>query len=374
MRHPDYLPTGKPTVDKRRSWGVVDDSQKLGVGIVGMHEGLTMLVALRQSGQCQAVACCDLDDNKLTEAIEVAPHVRTTSSLDEMLTWSEVDIVAIYTPDHLHAEHIEKCFRAGKHVVCTKPLINDPSCAEQLVNLAISTQCRLQVGQSTRFFEPFLQQHEMFAQGVFGEVECYDAHYCHHMDWYYEKSPWSLKDTNWAYLGLSHPIDLVRLYLGDIKTVHAFGGSSSVALSHGLPTSDIVTVNLKSSDGRIGRAFGNYGLRELPKARSLIEGFLMGSKGSSLARYPELRHTWAGDDGTEHEDDYEHAMTGYYSRHELKGMHYGEFCNIIDSFGASIVSGRPNPPDLIEGLQTVLVMESIVRSVRTGQAVDVPHL
>jgi predicted dehydrogenase len=198
-----------------------------------------------------------------------------------------------------------------------------------------------------------------------------DCHYNHRMDWFYEKSSWSIAETHWAYLGLSHPVDLVRWYLGPIAEVHAYGMKTELGRSHGVAHDDAVIVNLRSRDGRIARVSGNYGFHELTGARSLIECYLMGSKGTSLARYPDLRFTWIGEDGLEREEDYEQAMAGYYYRHELKGMHYGEFCNYADYFASKLISGEPNSPDLAEGVETLCTMGAIVESLRSGQPAPV---
>jgi predicted dehydrogenase len=373
MRHPDFLPTGKPTVGERTDLGVREparafsEDERLGIGVLGLHEGHTMLVALRASQFCKAVAGCDLEKAKRDEALEAAPGISVTDDYDAMLARKDVDIVAIYTPDPMHAEHIERAFHAGKHVICTKPLINDLSQGEKLLKVAKETGMRLQVGQSTRFYEPFLRQRELFEAGQLGEIEVFDAHYNHRMDWWYEKSPWAIEGTHWAYLGLSHPVDLARWYLGPIREVHAYGSVSSLGKKVGMKTPDAIVVNLISQTGKIGRILGNYGIHELPAARSLIECFLMGSKGSSLARYPDLRFTYSDERGVQIDEDYEHAMAGYYYRHELKGMHYGEFCNIADYFATCILSGKPNSPDLVEGLETVAVMDAIVRSLKSGE-------
>jgi len=363
-----------PTVGHRRRFGDLPPEQRLGVGVVGLHEGHTMLVALRASGMAKAVAGCDLSEEKRTSAQEAVPGLWTTDDYSAMLARDDVAIVAIYTPDSLHADQIEQAFRAGKHVICTKPLINDPSQAERLRRAAQETGMRLQVGQSTRFYEPFQRQRELFELGDLGEVEVVDAHYNHRMDWYYEKSPWTVDETHWAYLGLSHPVDLVRWYLGPIDEVHAYGTTTSLGKQYGMPTPDAIVVNLRAESGRIGRVLGNYGFHELPKARALIECFLMGAKGSSLARYPDLRFTRHDEHGIEIEEDYHHAMAGYHYRHELKGMHYGEFCNIVDSFVAHLLAGTPNSPDLCEGLDTVMTMRAVVESLETGKPVSVAHL
>jgi predicted dehydrogenase len=325
-----------------------------------------MLVALRASGMCRAVAGCDVSAEKREAAKTAAPQIEVYEDYDEMLGREDVRIVAIYTPDKFHAEHIERAFRAGKDVICTKPLINNPEEAEKLRIAARETGKRLQVGQSTRFYEPFQRQREEFEKGRIGEVEVVDAHYNHRMDWYYEKSPWTVTDTHWAYLGLSHPVDLVRWYLGPIRKVHAVGTITTLGERYGLRTPDAICVNLVAESGRIGRVLGNYGFHELPKARALIECFLMGSEGSSLARYPDLRFTQHDERGVEMEEDFHHAMSGYYYRHELKGMHYGEFCNYTDYFASKLLSGEPNSPDLEEGLGSVMIMQAIVRSLETG--------
>lgn len=372
--HPDFLPTGQPTVGHHRSFGELPIEERFGVGVVGLHEGHTLLVALRASGLCKAVAGCDLSEAKRGDAVAASPGLFVTADYSELLGREDVQIIAIYTPDNFHAEHIEKAFEAGKHVICTKPLINDPKDAQRLMDAAMRSGRRLQVGQSTRFYEPFLRQREMFEAGHFGDAEVVDAHYNHRMDWYYEKSPWTIEDTHWAFLGLSHPVDLIRWYLGPIKEVHAVGTITEVGAKYGAKTPDAICVNLVAENGRIGRVLGNYGFHELPKARALIECFLMGSKGTSLARYPDLRFTYHNESGVEIEEDFHHAMSGYHFRHELKGMHYGEFCNYTDYFASKLLSGESNLPDLEEGLTSVMVMRAIVESLETKQSVRVQPL
>jgi len=369
--HPDFLPTGMPTIGHRRSYGLVPEDQRLGVGVIGLHEGHTLLVALRASGLCRAVAGCDLSEEKRNFAAEAVEGLFVTDDYDALLARDDVKIVAIYTPDSFHAEHIERAFRAGKDVICTKPLINNPEEAGKLRAIAEETGRSLQVGQSTRFYETFQRQRELFEKGAFGEIEVVDAHYNHRMDWYYEKSPWTIADTHWAYLGLSHPVDLVRWYLGPIKQVQAVGTITSLGTQYGMKTPDAICVNLVGENGRVGRVLGNYGFHELPRARALIECLLMGADGTSLARYPDLRFTYHDENGVEIEEDYHHAMSGYYYRHELKGMHYGEFCNYTDYFASKVLAGEPNSPDLEEGLSTVMTMRAIVESLESGRVVDV---
>jgi predicted dehydrogenase len=343
--------------------------QRLGVGVVGLHEGMTLLSALGQTGYCRAVAGCDLREEKLDEARGRYPGLFLTDDYDVMLDRADVAIVAIYTPDALHASQIAAAFKAGKHVICTKPLINDLVEAPTLLAAAKASNRRLQVGQSTRFFEPFLRQRSAFERGEIGNIELVDAHYNHRMDWFYEKSAWSIAETDWAFLGLSHPVDLVRWYLGRIEEAHAFGMHTALGRRYDVKGFDAYVVSLRAADGRIGRVLGNYGITELPAARSMIECLLMGDAGTSLAKYPDLEFVRLGSDGSEVREDYHHRLTGYYFHHELKGMHYGEFANYADHFARAILEGLPNAPDLLEGIETVCVMEAVRRSAQEGRAV-----
>jgi predicted dehydrogenase len=368
------LPTGLPVVGRKPEKEFREPKDRLGVGVVGLHEGRTLLVALQEATLARAVAGCDLREEKIAEARAVAPDLFYTRDYAEMLKRPEVQIVAIYTPDHVHHEQIEAAFRAGKDVICTKPLINTVEAAPRLLAVQKETRRRLQVGQSTRFFEPFRRQRACFERGDIGRVEVIDAHYNHRMHWFYEKSPWAIADTDWAFAGLSHPLDLVRWYLGRIDEVSAYGMRTALGRKYGVKGFDAYVVNLLAADGRIGRVLGNYGVTELPQARSMIECWLMGERGSSVAKYPELEFIRLDDDHTEVREDYHHELYGYHFRHELKGMHYGEFCNYADYFAGAILHGTPNSPDLEEGIETVCVMEATRESAQTGKPVKLGPL
>lgn len=368
------------------------DARALGVGVLGLHEGRTLLLGLESRCRyARAVAGCDLSEEKLTASKRELPGLFYTSDYGAMLEREDVDVVAIYTPDHLHAEHVERAFEAGKHVICTKPLTNTLEGARRILEVGRRTGRRLLVGQSTRFFEPFRRQRAMLERGGHGgldAVEVVDAHYIHRMDWYYRKSPWAATETDWVFLGMSHPIDLVRWYLGRIATVHAVGGKSSMGERFGLAGRDMYMVNFVSEDGRIGRAMGHYGCHELPTARNCIECMIYAAGGSSLAQYHDMKfvHTAAGRQGPvgastfdpgelmEVTEDCLYAGRHYYFNSEVHGMHYGEFANYADAFARAILEGEAASPELEEGVETVCVMEAVRRSAESGRVVEVGPL
>ncbi len=360
--------------------------RQLGVGVLGLHEGLTMLVALtrpeRPAGlggpvwrpaHARAVAGCDLRPEKLAAARARCPGLFYTSDYGAMLARDDVDIVAIYTPDPLHGDHIRRAFAAGKHVICTKPLVNTLDDARALARLAPTTTCKLLVGQSTRFFEPFARQRAAYERGEIGRLELLDAHYVHRMDWFYEKSPWAATESDWVFLGMSHPLDLAVWYLGQVDEVHALASFSALARRYGARSPDICSVHLRGGTA-VGRVLGHYGLHEVHSARNPIELWLCGDAGSSLAQYHGMRYVYTNPDGTTHEEDSLASRRTYYFNDEVHGSHHGEFANYVEYFARALIEGTPYRPDLREGLEVFCVMEAVRRAIARNAAVLVDEV
>jgi predicted dehydrogenase len=365
-----------------------------GVGVIGLHEGRTLLLSLAtRTAYAYPAAGCDLSADKLTSSRAELPDLFYTTDYRAMLARPEVEIVAVYTPDKHHADHITQAFEAGKDVICTKPIVNSLQDAKRVLDVARLTGRKLLVGQSTRFFEPFRRQRAAFERGELGKVELLDAHYIHRMDWYYDKSPWVATDTDWVFLGLSHPLDLVRWYLGPIASVHAFASRSQMGQKYNLRGNDIYVVNAVARSGQVGRAMGHYGVHELPSARNCIELMLYGSAGSSLAQYHDMKYihtapTTQHDHPAEHKvaevqggfhaaelaeitEDCLYAGRHYYFNSEVHGMHYGEFANYADYFARSLLANAAYSPNLEEGLETFCLMEAVRRSSLEGRPVEV---
>lgn len=348
-----------------------------GLGVLGLHEGRTLLLAMNRCDALRPVAGCDLSEDKLDATRSERPDLFLTKSYEEMLARHDVDLVAIYTPDPHHADHICDAFEAGKDVIVTKPIVNSLDHAARILETGRRTGRRLMVGQSSRFFEPFRRQRAALERGEFGglaAIELVDAHYIHRMDWYYKKSAWVAKESDWIFLGMSHPLDLVRWYLGRIDEVHCYGIKSAMGAQYDLAGRDVYTVNLRAADGRIARVMGHYGCHELPRARNCIECLLFTAQGTSLAQYHDMKYTYTGnpqDDMTEFVEDHLYAGRHYYFNSEVHGMHYGEFANYAQYFAEALINGTPNSPDLEEGVETYCVMEAVRRSADSGKPVPV---
>lgn len=92
--------------------------KKLALGILGLGEGRSILSAASTSQYCRPHMLCDLNADLLARRQAESGIQNGTTNLAVMLADREIDLVAIYTPDHLHAAHIRSCLEAGKHVIC----------------------------------------------------------------------------------------------------------------------------------------------------------------------------------------------------------------------------------------------------------------
>lgn len=353
----------------------VPAEERIGLGVVGLHEGRTALLAALRTSRVRPVAGCDIDQHAIDALRPELPDVAFTTDYEQMLADPRVDIVGIYTPDPLHGPQIIAAFEAGKDVVCTKPVVNDFEMAKKVRAASIRTGRKLIVGQSSRFFESLRRQRQDFEAGAIGEVEVVETQYTHRMDWYYDGRPWIADRSDWVFLGLSHPLDLLRWYLGPIESVSAIGSHSALAKENGCASFDIYSVNVRTEDGRLGRAFGHYGAHELARARNSIECLVYGSRGTSLAKYHDMEYIHTGEDGVEHVEDMLYEYRHYHFNNEVHGMHYGEFANYLEYFATALHEGRPYSPDLEEGLETLCLMEAVRRSAQAdGERVLVQPL
>jgi 1,5-anhydro-D-fructose reductase (1,5-anhydro-D-mannitol-forming) len=111
---------------------------------------------------------------------KAAPYkVRSWARLDEALSDSAVDAVYIATPVFLHAPQSIQALRAGKHVLCEKPMAMNETEARSMVHAAESSGRTLGVAYYRRTYPKMQRARELIAAGVIGkpvfaELTCHE--------------------------------------------------------------------------------------------------------------------------------------------------------------------------------------------------------
>ncbi len=106
-------------------------------------------------------ACCDW-------ARERGYHVY--NSYDEILADPQVTVVLIATPNHLHKEETIAAMRAGKHVLCEKPVMMGSEELEEVMAVAKETGKVFYPRQNRRWDEDFRIVKKIYDEQLIGKV------------------------------------------------------------------------------------------------------------------------------------------------------------------------------------------------------------
>jgi predicted dehydrogenase len=344
--------------------------RKLGLGVLGLGEGRSIISAGVHSSLWDVVSLCDMNEKLGRQRCAEFGLSSFTTSYDDLLKNPAIDAIGIYTPDHLHAEHVIKALQAGKNVICTKPFLNDLSRAREVLEAQRASGKRVMVGQSSRFFAPFKRQREHFETGAFGDLVTIEAQYHDDHRWFLAK-PWAKQSAfKWLFGGISHPADFIRWYLPDVEEVMGYGYLSPNGRAGGLVNPDTFHFVLKAASGRIARISGVYSCPTVPAQRdSGMSVVLRCNNGSSQADYHELRYSWKI--GSQAVIEGFEGQENYFFRFEGNSHHAGEYQNYIEYFAHCLENGQTPKPDVAEGIVTVALLQAMEESTVKGVPVKI---
>jgi len=169
-------------------------------------------------------AVCDI---VLQNAADLAAQygARIYLSIDELLAKEdEVEIVSICTPNGLHAEHSIKALRAGKHVLCEKPLTISMPDAKKMIEVANSSERKLFVVKQNRYNPPVEALRDLLKEDKLGNIFSFQLNCFWNRPTNYYDGGWKgtrKLDGGTLYTQFSHFIDLLYWLLGDVKDVKA---------------------------------------------------------------------------------------------------------------------------------------------------------
>lgn len=255
-------------------------TKDIGVGVIGLGMGANMiLINDDPASRLQVRALCDSDETRLQRLAAQSGISYTTSDYRELVARPDVDVVGIYSPDHLHIDHIEAAVAAGKHVICTKPMVVSLEQARRVVHIVQAAGLKFLTGQTSRFKPQFMAAHKLFEDGDFGRPLFAEAHYVHDMRPVMDRTPWRHQNPqDWLYGGACHPIDLLRWFFGDVDEVFTYASCSHMDDRYPPDKHDNFLINLRFRSGVIARILAVYGLVEPPLPMQGLSIF--GDKGS----------------------------------------------------------------------------------------------
>jgi predicted dehydrogenase len=156
----------------------------IGLGFVGRAH----LEALRRIG-IPVLGMLGSSRERSEEVRQSLGLERAYASIDELAADPSVTVVHICTPNHVHFEQASTLLRAGKHVLCEKPLAMDSRESEMLVKLAADCLCVGGVAYNLRYYPLCQEAKAAVAGGVIGQPRL--AHGSFLQDWLLFPSDWN---------------------------------------------------------------------------------------------------------------------------------------------------------------------------------------
>jgi predicted dehydrogenase len=329
---------------------------------------------------------------------------RAYTSLDELLADERVEVVHVTSPNHLHVPQATAMLRAGRHVVCEKPLAMTACESAELVRVAAGSGRVAAVNFNIRFYPLNQDLRQRVAAGELGEVRLVTGHY--HQDWLLHDTDWNWRlepDKGGSLRAVgdigSHWIDLMSFVTGhrveavmaDLATfvplhlqpkgpVESFSTERSTdTVPRNLSTEDVATILLRFEGG----ARGALSVSQVsPGRKNSLVYEIDGSEAAAAWDSETPDHLWIGHRDRANEILQRNpALMGSAGRaaSALPGGHvegFGDtFAALFRAIYADVLAGkmsdRPPYATFAEGHYGMLVGDAIAGSAHTRRWVEV---
>ena len=312
-------------------------------------------------------AICDVADDLLARMAATHAPARTYNNYDAMLADPALDAVIIATSDAFHVPATLAALKAGKHVLCEKPLGLFVEEVESLKTVAARSGKVLQIGHMKRF-DAGLQSAKTFIDTQMGEMLALKAWYCDSTYRYPMTDavqPLMVKSANARRPSEDPKANLERYFM----LAHG---------SHLLDTARYFGCEIVEVEARLRQRFGAYcwfvdvafangtlGHLDLTVAVRMDwhEGFqIYGQNGSILGK---TYNPWYYKSS---EVDIFHEATGSTSR--ILGADGHFYRRQLEGFADVILHDAPmTGANIDDGIASVRGMVAIANSVKTGKSV-----
>ena len=333
-------------------------TKDIGIGVIGLGMGRSVLQANNDDGSRMVVTgVCDLNEGKMAECADTYGVGFTTTQYQRLVQRDDSEVIAVYSPDHLHCQHILAALAEGKHVIVTKPMVNTMEEAEQVVAAVQQSGKKQLVAQTQRFRPEHLAARDLLDRGELGDLIFLQTSYVHDMrpvlatpgrDW--RKDP-AKKD--WLVGAACHAIDLALWFGGDVAEVSAYANSGGVL--DGREGDNNFVINLRFTNGAIGRILALFSVVRPPPGLGVLG--LCGTRGSIAGTRVSL-------DTAEGVVESELAVDA-----ALAKGHGGETKRILKHLQDCILNDAAPMVDAVQAARTLAVALAVRDSIRTGASV-----
>jgi len=330
---------------------------RFGIAGFGLHAAKRLMPGFSQAANCRVTA---LSRRDLQQARQSAAQYNIPFAFDstEKLCQSpEVDAVFVATPNALHRQDVLAAIRAGKPVLCEKPMGMNAAECQQMVEAARQTEVLLGVAQIFRFEDTTAWFRDQIAVGKIGKPV-------------FARSEFSLA------VGPQHPRTWIRN--------QALAGGGPIA-DVGVHCIDTLRFILQDEVVRVSaQARFDASIGDVETAASLLLEFSLGTLGTVLVSFQtEYRTplevvgteaTLRGDDALTVDKPVALELRRGTAVETSTVSNASAYARQVEAFAAAVEGKTAFPVPGEEGWQNQLILDAAYRSMRSGQAEAVPRV
>jgi predicted dehydrogenase len=350
---------GGEDMPRKIRWGVI--------GSGGIARRRTIPEGIVPADNAVLSAVYDIDTSANAEAAE--RFGATAAAGIEDLFNSDCDAVYVATPVWLHHEQVLECARAGKAVLCEKPLGMTVDQAKRMIQACREAGVLLATGFMMRYHSQHQAALRLIREGKLGRPVFARAQLsC----WYppvqgaWRQDPALGGGGSLVDMG-GHCIDLLEMFFGPVEAVSCLIGN----LVHGYASEDSALANVRFASGALGIVDSFFCLRD-ESSKNVLE--LYGSRGGILAKGTigqgcrgEMTAHLLADEGGYDAQQGRPAGEGVPLVPPPVNMYRAE----IESFSQALLDGRSTDESAEAGLRSQKILAACYESARMGRVVSI---
>ncbi|WXG44985.1 MAG: Gfo/Idh/MocA family oxidoreductase [Promethearchaeati archaeon SRVP18_Atabeyarchaeia-1] len=230
----------------------------IGAGSAGLLHALSYS---QIPGKAKLVAVCDANETTAKGIAKTYKAEKTFTDYRKMLELKDIDAVSICLPHSLHADVAEAAAKAGKHILCEKPMATTLGDCDRMIGAAKKAGVKLMIAENHRWTPAHIAMKEALDQGKIGDIilaRTYEV-----VD---ERSNMSnpnlWKGTADRAGGGSlmdqgvHKAAMLRWFCGDVKSVYCWTSQQMMKLPN--KAEDTAMMFLKFEKGAVGDLFLSF--------------------------------------------------------------------------------------------------------------------
>lgn len=176
--------------------------------------------------EAELVACCDIVREKAEKLAAEFNAQRVYTDYREMLASDDIDAVCVCTPSGLHGQVTIDAAKAGKHVMCEKPIEITLPKIDEMVRVCREAGVKLGVIFQRRTSPLWHKVKKTIDSGALGKMVLGDAYLKYYRSQeYYDSGDWRGTwelDGGGALMNQGvHMVDILRWIMGPVDTIYA---------------------------------------------------------------------------------------------------------------------------------------------------------